>query len=86
MTRCRPEQSDTKEHGNMLNRESSSQKKDRCRTENATGWKVDGDKTRVTREECKRLREEFEVGGFTAQKRVVEYQQKEKVGRQRFTA
>ena len=34
------------------------------RTEN---WRAK--KRRVTRKECKRLREEFEVGGFMAQKR-----------------
>ena len=30
------------------------------------GWKVEGEKRTVTRKECKRLREEVEVGGFMA--------------------
>ena len=34
---------------------------------NAKGWKVEGEERRVTRKECKRLREEFEVWGFMAQ-------------------
>ena len=32
------------------------------------GWKVEEEKRTVTRKECKRLREEFEAGGFMAQK------------------
>ena len=43
--------------------------------------KLKGKKKKVTGKECKRLREEFEVGGFMAQKRVVEHTQKENVGR-----
>ena len=50
---------------------------------NARGWKVEGLKRRVTREEDKRLREELEVRGVMAQKRAIEYCQEENVGRQR---
>ena len=32
------------------------------------GWKIEREKRRVMSKECKRLREEFEVGGFMAQK------------------
>ena len=47
----------------------------------ARGWKIGGEKRRVTREE-----EEFEVGGFMALKEVVEHCQKKNAGRQRSRA
>ena len=50
---------------------------------NARGWKVEGLKRRVTREEDKRLREEFKVRGVMAQKKAMEHCQEENVGRQR---
>ena len=37
---------------------------------NARGWKSEGERKRVTRKECKRLRGDFEDGGFMAQKEV----------------
>ena len=42
----------------------------------ARGREVEVYKRRVSRKECKRLREEFEVGGFIAQDRFVEHCQK----------
>ena len=65
MNRCEPEDRDTKECGNML-KIFSSAKKAGSQTEMQNG--VEGENTRVTRKQCKRLREEFEVGGFMAQK------------------
>ena len=40
----------------------------RVPAKNARGWTIEWQKSRVTRKECKRLREEFEVRRFTAQK------------------
>ena len=67
INRCSVEKIDTKEHMKMLKRSAIPPQR-RVPDRNATGWKVEGEKGRVTREECKRLREEFEVGGFMAQK------------------
>ena len=41
---------------------------ERVPAKNVRGWKIDGDKRRVTRNECTRLREELEVVGFMARK------------------
>ena len=60
MNRCKPENMDTKGYGNMLRRILTQHKG----LVNARGWKIEGQKRRVIRKECKRLREEFEVGGF----------------------
>ena len=40
----------------------------RVLAKNAKGWNVEGRKNMVTRKECYRLLEEFEVGGFMALK------------------
>ena len=52
MNRCKPEKLVTKDHWKML-RTSSNSKKER--------YETGGEKGRVTRKECKRLREEFEL-------------------------
>ena len=63
--RCRrPETMDTEEHRKMLTRKLTQE--EMVRDSNARGWKVKGERRRVTRKECKRLREAFEVGGFMA--------------------
>ena len=67
MNQCKPENLDTKEDGKMFKRISLLEE-ERVPAKNATGWKIEGHKRGVTRKECKRLREEFEVGGFMAQK------------------
>ena len=67
MNHCRPEKTDTKEHGKML-KILLKLEEGRVPHGNAKGWKVEGDRRRVTRRECKRLGEEFGVGGFVAQK------------------
>ena len=45
---------------------------------NARGWEVEGLKRRVTRKERKRLREEFEVGGFMLRKELWNIAKKKK--------
>ena len=68
INRFKSEYMDTKEYGTMLKRILILEE-ERVPAKNARGWTIEGQKkTRVTRKECKRLREEFEVGGFVAQK------------------
>ena len=64
MNRCRPESQGAKEHGNMLKiilKLEEGGVPDRS----AKGWKVEG---RVKKKECKRSREDFEVGVITEPK------------------
>ena len=56
----------TKEYGKMLKRNLIFEE-GRLPAKNARGWKIEGQKRRVTWKENKQLREEFEVGGFMAQ-------------------
>ena len=67
MDRCKPGKLDTKEDGQML-KLILTLEEERVLAKNARGWKIEGQRRRVTRKQCKRLREEFEVGGFMAQK------------------
>ena len=61
---CRAEKKDTKEFRNVV--EIILKIREPCK--NAKGWKVEGEKRGVTKtEECKMLREEFEVGVFKLQ-------------------
>ena len=48
---------------------------------NAKGWKVEGEKRRVTRKACEILRDEFEDGGFHGAERALEHHHKEDVTR-----
>ena len=67
MNHCKSEKMEAKEYGKMLKRIvilEEGMVPDR----KAKGWKVEEEKRRVTRKECTRLREEFEAGGFVAQK------------------
>ena len=64
---CRLDKKDTKGYwkmANMIFKVQEGEVPDR----DAKGWKVDGEKRRVTRNEGTKPREEFEVGGFMAQK------------------
>ena len=58
-------ENDRKDDGTCTT-ESSNSKKKGCQTETQKRGKSKGRK--VTRKECKRLREDLEVGGLTAQK------------------
>ena len=69
---------DTKECGEMFKRIVILEE-ERVLAVDARGWKIEGRKRRVTREESKRLREEFAVEGFMAQ-RGLKYCQEEAVG------
>ena len=67
MNRCRPAKKGTNEHGKMLTTilmPGKGEVPDRYAGER----KVEGGKRRATSKECKRPRQEFEVGGFMAQK------------------
>ena len=55
MTRCRPEKMDSKGHGCMLNINLQLEEGE-ARDRNARGWQVEGEKRRVTRKECKRVK------------------------------
>ena len=56
---------------------------ERVLAKNARGWKSEGHKRRATRKECKRLREEFEVGGFHGPEFFFQHRQTKNFGRQR---
>ena len=62
---------DTKEYGKMFGRIPTLEE-GRALAVYVRGWKVEGEKRRVTRKEKMRLREEIEVGGFHGAKRFVE--------------
>ena len=67
MNCCKLEKVGTKEDGKMLKRILTFEE-GRVPAEDARGWKIEGPKRRVTGKAFKILREEFEVGGFMAQK------------------
>ena len=67
MSRCRPEKMDTRGYGKMLKRIVKLEE-GRVPDRNAKGWNIEGENTRFTRKECERLREEFDIRGFMAQK------------------
>ena len=66
MKYCKPEKVGTKEYGKMLKR---IQILDAGRTlaKEAGNWKIEGQKTRISRKEERRLWNEFETGGVMAQ-------------------
>ena len=64
---CKPEQVGTKEHGKMLKRIQILEE-GRIPAKEARNWKIEGLKRRSTRKEYRRLWNEFETGGFMAQK------------------
>ena len=67
MNCCKPEQVGTKEYGKMLKRIQVLEG-GRIPAREARNWKSEGQKRRITRKEHRRLWNEFEVGGFIAQK------------------
>ena len=60
---------DTKEHGKLL-KIILKLEGGEVPGRNAKRWKAEGENRKVTRKERKRAREEFEIGGFMAQKRL----------------
>ena len=62
-----PVKRDTKEYGKMLRR-TLILEEERVPAKDAVGWKIEGQRRRVIRKEYKRLRGNFEVGSFMAQK------------------
>ena len=67
MNCCRPEQVSTKEHGKMLKRIQILED-GRVPAREAKKSKVEGQKRRITRKECQRLLNKFEMEGFMAEK------------------
>ena len=72
MNRYTPEKMDTKEYGNMIKLILIPE---RVPAKNTRGWTIERQRS-VIRKECKRLREEFEVGGFMAQKALCKFASK----------
>ena len=71
MNRRKPEKIDTKEYWEDVKTNPNPRRGregGRSLPRMREGGKIVEQKSRVTRKECKRLREEFEVGGFMAQK------------------
>ena len=70
LNRCRAEKKDTNEYRQMVKIILKVEEgREPCK--NAKGWKVEGEKRGVTKtEECRMLREEFEVGVFNLQNGV----------------
>ena len=62
MNCCKPEKVGTREYGKMLKRIKV--------LEEARVWKIEGQKTRITGKGYGRLWDEFEIGGFMAQKEL----------------
>ena len=71
MNCCKPEQVCTKEHDKMFKR-TQVLEDGRVPAKEARAWKIDGQKKRIARKGNRRLLNDFEMGGFMAQKRSVE--------------
>ena len=69
MDSCKPVLVGTEEHGKMLKRILILED-GRVLAEEAKNWKIEGQKRRITGKESRRLLNEFEMGGFMAQKGV----------------
>ena len=67
MNCCRPEQVGTKEHGKMLKRIQILEG-GRVPAKEAKNWRIEGEKRRIARKECRRLLNEYESEGSMAQK------------------
>ena len=67
MNCCKLVQVGTKEHDKMMKRFQTLED-GRIPAKMARNWKTEGQKRRITREEHRRLWNEFETGGFMAQK------------------
>ena len=64
---CKTERVGTKEHGKML-KQTQFLEDGRVPAKEARGWKIEGEKKRITKNEYKRLRNKFELEGLMAQK------------------
>ena len=62
MNCCRPEQMGTQECGRMLKR-SQVQEDGRVPAKDARSWRIEGQKRRITSDECQRLLNKFEMEG-----------------------
>ena len=71
MNCCKPEQMDTKEHGNMMKR-IQTQEDGKVPAKEATNWRIEGQKKKNTRKEYQRLVNKFEMEGLQGGKRLVE--------------
>ena len=67
MNQCKTEKMATRKCGHMLKRISPLEE-ERVPAKNSRGWKIAGEKQKVTRKEYRRLWKEFDVGGSMAQK------------------
>ena len=64
INRCKP--------GDVVHERILMLEQERVPAKSARGWKIAGQTRRVTKKEYKRLREEFDVGGFMAHKGAME--------------
>ena len=71
MNCCKLEPMGTQGYGNMLKRIQVLED-GRVPAKEATNWRIEGQKRRVTRKEYQRLLNKFEMEGLMAQKRIVE--------------
>ena len=67
MNCCKPGPMGTKEHGKMIKRVQTPED-GRVPAKEANGWRIEGQKKRITREEYQRLVNKFEIEGLMAQK------------------
>ena len=64
---CMPEPMGTKEFGDMLKRLQTLEE-GRVPAKEAKYWRIEGEKNRITRKECRRLLNNFEIEGLMAKK------------------
>ena len=69
MNCCKPEKMGTQEFGKMLKRILILEE-GRIPAKEGRGWKIERLKGRITSKKYERLREEFEIGGVVAQKKL----------------
>ena len=67
MNCCKPKQVGLKEYSKMLERIQILEDGGVLAKEAKKNWKIERQKRRTTRKECRRLSNEFETGGFMAQ-------------------
>ena len=71
MNCCKPELMGTKEYGKMLKRIQDLEDSG-VPAKEARSWRIEGQTIRIARKEHQRFENNFEMGGFRAQKRTVE--------------
>ena len=67
MNCCKPERMGTKEFGTMLKR-TQTLEGGRVPAKEASNWRIEGQKRKITRKKYQRLVNKFEMEGFMAQK------------------